>query len=199
MIPLTPLPKLPHNIELPSDIPVGMVALGMQFNGQHILVSWSKLGHLMIIGMTGSGKSSLLRSLVVQAIRNSVQLALADIDQTTFAMFEKHPNLFAPIATSPQDALTLILKVLGECDHRAALYKSMTGYPETIDEYNALAVKSRQVNTFPPSRNTSSPALSCRQWVEDRESWLASLRNLAGTGEFWNSFCLWRRNLQRIW
>ena len=138
---LSALPKLPRSIELPSDIPSGMLSLGMRFNGQLINVPWSKLGHLLIVGMTGSGKSSLLRSIALQAIRNGIQLALADIDQTTFAMLTGHPLLFAPIAASPQDALGLILKAISECDQRAALYRSMAGYPENIDEYNALAVK----------------------------------------------------------
>jgi|JFJP01.1.fsa_nt_gi hypothetical protein len=138
---LSALPKLPRSIELPRDIPNGMVSLGMRFDGQLINMPWSKLGHLLIVGMTGSGKSSLLRSIALQAIRNGIQLALADIDQTTFAMLEGHPLLFGSIATSPQEALDLIRKALGECDHRAAMYKSMPDYPENIDEYNTLAVK----------------------------------------------------------
>jgi S-DNA-T family DNA segregation ATPase FtsK/SpoIIIE len=135
------LPKLPHSIELPNDIPQGMVALGIRLNGQMVLLPWTKLGHLLIVGMTGSGKSSLLRSLVMQAIRNGFKLLLADIDQTTFAMLEGHENLFAPIAATAQDALQLIIQALAECDCRAALYKSMPGFPENIDEYNAFAVK----------------------------------------------------------
>jgi len=35
----------------------------------------------------------------------------------------------------------LVLKALAECDQRAAVYKSMPGFPENIDEYNTLAVK----------------------------------------------------------
>jgi hypothetical protein len=66
---------------------------------------------------------------------------LADIDRTTFAMLEEHPILFAPIAATPQEALGLILKALAEYDLRAALYKSTPGFPENMDEYNALAVK----------------------------------------------------------
>ena len=138
---LTALPKLPRSIELPRDIPQGMVSLGMRFNGQIISMRWSDLGHLLIVGMTGSGKSSQLRSLAIQATRNGIQLMLADIDGTTFAMLAEHPLLFAPIAASPQEALELILKALAECDHRAALYKSTPGFPENMDEYNALAVK----------------------------------------------------------
>jgi S-DNA-T family DNA segregation ATPase FtsK/SpoIIIE len=141
---LSNLPKLPRSIELPSDIPAHMVAFGMRFNGRVVMLPWSKLGHLLIVGMTGSGKSSLLRSLVMQAIRNGFLLLLADIDQTTFAMLDGHANLFAPIATTPQAALDLIVKALAECDRRAALYKSMPGFPENIDEYNALAIKAGQ-------------------------------------------------------
>jgi hypothetical protein len=138
---LTALPKLPRSIELPRDIPHGMISLGMRFNGRIITLPWSKLGHLLIVGMTGSGKSGLMRSLAIQATRNGIRLALADIDGTTFAMLDGHPLLFAPIAASPHEALDLILKTLTECDHRAELYKSITGFPENMDEYNALAVK----------------------------------------------------------
>jgi hypothetical protein len=77
----------------------------------------------------------------MQAIRNGFLLLLADIDQTTFAMLEGHENLMAPIATTAQDALQLVLKSLAECDQRAAVYKSMLGFPENIDEYNTLAIK----------------------------------------------------------
>jgi hypothetical protein len=83
----------------------------------------------------------MLRSIAIQAIRNGIKLLLADIDQTTFAMLDGHENLFAPIATTPQDALQLIVKALAECDARASLYKSMPGFPENMDEYNALAIK----------------------------------------------------------
>jgi len=81
-----------------------MVGLGMRFGGKIVLLPWSKLGHLLIVGMTGSGKSSMLRVIVLQAIRNGFLLLLADIDQTTFAMLERHENLMAPIATTAQDA-----------------------------------------------------------------------------------------------
>jgi hypothetical protein len=141
VIPLSSPPKLPKSIELPADLPAGGVALGVRLGGSSIFVPWSRLGHLLIVGMTGSGKSSLLRSIAIQAIRSDIQLALADIDQTTFSALEGHSLLHSPIAATPQQALELIQRVLGECDHRAALYKAMPGFPENLDEYNTLAVK----------------------------------------------------------
>lgn len=37
--------------------------------------------------------------------------------------------------------LDMLRQALAECDHRAALYKAMPGYPEKLAEYNAMAVK----------------------------------------------------------
>lgn len=141
VIPLSSLPKLPRSVELPQEVPLGKVAIGVRLDGNPVQVSWSNLGHLLVVGMTGSGKSSLLRGIAIQAIRNNILLGLADIDQTTFAMLEHSPNLFTPIATTPQAALELIERALAECDTRAALFKSMQGYPENIEEYNTMAIK----------------------------------------------------------
>ena len=138
---LSPLPKLPRQVELPPDVPRGKVALGLSFTFRPIILDWELVRHLAVLGQTGSGKSVFLRSLVHQAIREEMQLMLADMDQTTFAMWQGHPNLLAPIATTPAEALDLIQKALGECDHRARLFQSMPGHPEKLSEYNAMAVK----------------------------------------------------------
>jgi hypothetical protein len=139
---LSPLPKLPRLVELPPDVPQGKVALGLNFTFRPLLMDWENLRHLAVLGQTGSGKSVFLRSLVHQANGEDMKLLLADIDQTTFPMWKDHPNLLAPIATTPTEALGLVQKALGACDHRARLYQAMQGHPEKLSEYNALAVKS---------------------------------------------------------
>ena len=138
---LSPLPKLPRKVELPLDVPHGKVALGLNFTFRPLLLDWESLRHLAVLGQTGSGKSVFLRSLVHQAIREDMQLLLADIDQTTFPMWQRHPNLLSPIATTPAEALELVQKALGECDQRAGLFQSMPGHPENLSEYNTQAVK----------------------------------------------------------
>ncbi len=138
---LSPLPKLPRKVNLPVDAPRGWLAIGVRFTGQPVLLDWESFLHMAVLGNTGSGKSIFLQSLVSQAIRDDMQLLLSDIDQTTFGMLEKHPNLAAPIATSPQAALGLIEYALAECDRRAELFKNLPERPQKLSEYNALAVK----------------------------------------------------------
>ena len=140
---LSPLPKLPHKIDLPVDAPRGKLAIGMRFTSQPVLLDWDSFLHLAVLGATGSGKSIFLQSLVSQAIRDEMQVLLSDIDQTTFGMLEGHPSLAAPIAASPQDALGLVEQAIAECDRRAELFKSLPERPQKLSEYNALAVKSR--------------------------------------------------------
>ncbi len=138
---LSPFPRLPRNLELPETIPGGIVLLGMGLEGQQVQRPWSKLGHLLVAGMSGSGKSWFLQSLVYQASRSGLQLALADLDQASFRAFEAHPNLYHAIAATPRAVVELLQKLIGECDTRAALYQSMPGLPESIEEYNTQAVR----------------------------------------------------------
>ncbi len=128
---LSPLPKLPRKVDLPLDVPRGKLGVGVRFTGQPVLLDWETFLHLAVLGNTGSGKSIFLQSLVFQAIRDEMQVLLSDIDQTTFGMLEGHPNLVAPIATTPQDALGLIEKALAECDHRVALFKALPDWPSS--------------------------------------------------------------------
>jgi len=138
---LSALPKLPRKVELPIDFPRGKLALGIRFSGQPVVQDWESFTHMAVIGKSGSGKSVFLRLIIHQAIRNDMKLLLSDIDQASFGMYEEHPALLAPIATTPQSALELVERAIAECDTRANLFKNMPERPEKLSEYNALAVK----------------------------------------------------------
>lgn len=142
VVPLSAIPKLPRRIDLPSSMELGnRVGLGQDFTNRMITETWQRLGHMLVTGITGSGKSLFLRLLAVQALRNNMQLALADLDRTTFPISAGHPALFAPIAHDAQTTQALIQQVLNECDHRATLYQAVSGAPDDIDEYNTQVVK----------------------------------------------------------
>lgn len=138
---LSPFPRLPRKIELPTDAPAHQVTLGVRVDGTQAQLGWGQMGHVLAAGMTGSGKSAFLRLLVWQALRDGMKLLLSDLDGATFPMLANHPALLLPIAASPVEAFDLIERALGECDHRAALFKQAEGYPENLAEYNAQAVK----------------------------------------------------------
>ncbi len=138
---LSALPKLPRKIELPFDVPRGKLAVGQGFTGQPVLLDWDALLHLAVLGATGSGKSIFLQSLAMQAIRDDMRLLLSDIDQATFGLLDNHPNLAAPIASTPQEALGLIEQAIAECDRRAELFKGVPERPQKLAEYNALMIK----------------------------------------------------------
>jgi hypothetical protein len=131
-------PRLPKNVDFPG-IERGRLRLGIGAGGGEIGALWSKVGHLLVAGKTGAGKSVLLRLAVHQALGDGAQLLLGDLDGATFPMLAGHPALLAPIASAPEAMHALIERGLGECEHRATLYGQVDGYPETLEEYNALA------------------------------------------------------------
>jgi hypothetical protein len=133
-------PRLPRRVDFPG-VRRGEVLLGISAAGNVVSASWPRLGHLLVVGLTGSGKSSLLRLLAYQAIAEGTALILGDLDGATFPMLEGHPSLLVPIATDPGGFREAVERALGECDHRARLYRQVAGFPESLEEYNALATR----------------------------------------------------------
>ncbi|HAE59737.1 MAG TPA: hypothetical protein DCG54_09615 [Anaerolineae bacterium] len=145
---LSPLPKLAHKIELPADVPRGKLAIGMQFTGKPVLVEWETMRHMAVLGASGSGKTTMLQSIVTQAIRDEMMLMLSDLDGAGFAALDGHPLLAAPVANTAQDALGLVEMAISEFDRRAELYKAMPEHPQKLSDYNAVAFR-RSMPTLP--------------------------------------------------
>jgi hypothetical protein len=131
-------PRLPRRVDF-GQVNLGRALLGLRCTGEAVAVPWNRLGHLLVAGMTGSGKSGMLRLLAYQALAEGMQLLISDVNRTTLPMLAGHPALLAPMATTPAEAAGLIERALGECDNRAELYGQVEGYPESLDEYNLAA------------------------------------------------------------
>lgn len=138
---LSPVRRMPKQIDLPEQLMAGRLMIGQQASGGLASSKWDKLGHVMVAGMTGSGKSYTLRSMVYQAIKQDASLILGDLDNNTFPMLAGHPALMTALAENEQDFISALRTAYAEIDRRKQLYGQAANYPENIDEYNQWALK----------------------------------------------------------
>lgn len=142
---LSPVRRLPKQVDLPAQLQPGRLMIGQRASGGLASSKWGDLGHMMVAGMTGSGKSYTLRSLVYQAIRQDFSLILGDLDNNTFPMLAGNPALIANLAQNEQDFIQALRAAYAEIERRKALYGQAANYPENIDEYNQWALKAGAV------------------------------------------------------
>jgi len=113
--------------------------VGVNAQGQAVDAGWD--AHLMIAGMTGVGKSTLLRSLADQALHAGHQLAVCDVGKNTFPMLDGYAGLFRPLCTDPTGAADFAQDLLDEIARRETLFRALPAglFPDDMDEYNRLA------------------------------------------------------------
>ena len=138
---LTNPPQMPKSAVFPGLVR-GQVVLGVSLYETAIQTTWQSLGHMLVTGKNGSGKSTFNRLLAYQALAEGHRLLLADPHGTSFPMLAEHPALFVPISQDGAEALALTQRALGECRNRSDLFRQMPGYPEDLEEYNRLVTRS---------------------------------------------------------
>jgi DNA segregation ATPase FtsK/SpoIIIE-like protein len=134
-------PQMPKKVAFPG-LERDHVRLGVDISGREKRATWQSLGHVLVAGKNGSGKSTFNRLLVYQALAEGHRLFLADPHGTTFPMLERHPSLFCPVVRDGAGALEMAQRALGECRNRSDLFRQTDGFPEDLDEYNRLVTKS---------------------------------------------------------
>lgn len=134
---ISEIPKIPSIVNFPEQLAPGRVLLGDGIRGT-VFSKWNDLGHVLVGGMTRSGKSTFIRALVYQAQQDGIKLLVCDPWSVTFAAIENDPALLMPVQRI-DGVLNLLSYVRDEISRRERMYKSISGYPETLDEYNALA------------------------------------------------------------
>ena len=108
-----PVRLLPLLRQLPP-VPAFTACLGLADNGRPLLIRLSSpdVAHILVAGATGSGKTELLRSIVVSlAVRHrqsQLQLALIDPKRRGFGPLAHLPHLVAPVASGPDETLELL-------------------------------------------------------------------------------------------
>lgn len=137
-------PTLPATVAYPGHQP-GVCQIGVNAAGKPVNVTWNRLGHVMIAGMTGmndgiagehalgGGKSNLLRGVLDQAIADGHTVYLVDTQNKTAPHLATHPH--ATIEKRLEHVPDLIALVQAEYDRRVRLLDPH--FVEDVDEYNA--------------------------------------------------------------
>jgi DNA segregation ATPase FtsK/SpoIIIE-like protein len=148
-----PQQALPKPEPLPAVAPMDLntkprapysVGFGVGSDGE-VWAPLGSLGHMMVSGQTGSGKSYFLRSLAYQFISlprsQPVTLYLADRAGNVFTPLDAYrvPQLAMPVAKTPAEIADMLAGAVEEMGRRERLFDAATShFPDKLEEYNRI-------------------------------------------------------------
>ncbi len=121
---------LRHLFESPTfaqtQDPMSM-ALGVDINGEVVVVNLAKMPHLLVAGTTGSGKSVgvnvMILSLLYKATPQQVRFIMIDPKMLELSIYEGIPHLLTDVVTDMKDAANALRWCVAEMERR---YKLMS-------------------------------------------------------------------------
>lgn len=100
------------------------VLCGINQSGQWKVFCLTTNPHILIAGETGSGKSSMLRNILVTLIQakkpSELRLYLADCKKSEFSIFKKVEHVQC-VLSNPKDIRKMLIKLKAELDERSDL------------------------------------------------------------------------------
>lgn len=145
-----------------NRMPANCAVLGVDSSGAPLLIRIDSpdVAHIFVAGTTGSGKSALLRTLLLSfALTNNpglIQFALIDPDGDTFSPLAALPHLWrgSDIAVSPSDAALMLAALVAEMERRARHNINLPRIIVAIDELADLIQVSQDLIIDPLQRLT---------------------------------------------
>ena len=114
--------------------------IGYQSNGKVISAEMADMAHLMIAGMTGSGKSVFLNALLLQLIQHpvhEVRLILFDPKRVELAAYRGAPHLLDDPVSDPGDMVYAMTWLENEMQQRFSMLEDFG--VRSVDEWNMTA------------------------------------------------------------
>ncbi len=100
--------------------------LGKDVRGEDILVNLNEMPHLLIAGVTGSGKSvclaSIITSLIYRSTPNDVKLMLIDPKRVEMTVFSGIPHLLTPVIVEAKKAVIALQWLVREMEDRYKIF-----------------------------------------------------------------------------
>lgn len=115
--------------------------IGRDLNGKDVVEELVQISNILVAGTTGTGKSNLLNTFIVDTIYSSnpeeVKMILIDTRIINFQRFNKIPHLLIPAITDPKKACGAMAWTLQECMNRNELFAKNN--VKNIEKYNEKA------------------------------------------------------------
>ena len=120
------------------------VVLGKNLSNDSVCLELSKAPHVLIGGQAYSGKTTVLKNMIVSLIRNNnpseVKLLLIDTQKQAFDVFKNTNHLLEPIIYDAQAAIDSLEHLVEECIRRYHLFQAHS--VKNIDAYNQTVPQS---------------------------------------------------------
>lgn len=120
------------------------VALGIQEDGSTLSLDLKAIPHLLIAGMTGSGKSVVVNSIITQLISDykddEVAFIFVDPKRVELSPYKTIPHAYAPPVYEMDDIIKMLDWASDEMEHRFSLLEKY-GHVD-LDSRNARDRKS---------------------------------------------------------
>ncbi|MEX9785875.1 DNA translocase FtsK [Providencia manganoxydans] len=134
----------------------GLSSLSVMF-GEDIIgepVGWdlAQMPHLLIAGVTRSGKSMLMHSLVMSILyRNSpdkVRFVMFDTSQLELSLYNDIPHLLFPVASDPVESIKPLSFLLVELQRRQKLFSAFN--QRDLGGYNTVISNAKELGRLIP-------------------------------------------------
>lgn len=115
------------------------IPVGVDVNGEHVMVSLDDMPHLLVAGSTGSGKSvflhATLEALTKQMTPEALRLILIDPKRVELVSFAKKPHVEGKVIYEYEDAMRALLGLVDEMESRYKILEKAG--KRDIGEFNA--------------------------------------------------------------
>ncbi len=143
------LPELLNSSEFINSQSNLTIALGKDVSGNYIVGDLKKMPHLMIAGMTGSGKSvcanTILLSLLYQNSPEDLKLILVDPKRVELSLYNGIPHLLADVIVENGKVVSALKWAIGEMERRYKLLQTTGSRDITSFNQKAEAGETRTI------------------------------------------------------
>ncbi len=146
-----PMPRMVHVRELIEGAEYHRptralpIALGKNLEGEPVVADLAKMPHLLIAGVTGSGKSVCINTIITSLIYThppeKLKLLMIDPKMVELSMYEKLPHLGLPVVTNHHRAASVLKWAVWEMERRYRLLHA--NHARNIVDFNRKVEEKR--------------------------------------------------------